>query len=147
MTTPTDPTGPADLPVYATSEDVADRLGGIALAESEGRKVARFLRTAHTRLRRLDPTLDTRVATGQVDALAVGDVLVEAVYRAVEDDRIGWRVRSEGWPEATTEFDTSQSERGVFFTDDELADIGIDGTTDGNQGAWTINGWRTRGQQ
>ncbi|MCI1256576.1 MAG: hypothetical protein LKG15_07810 [Corynebacterium provencense] len=141
MTSPTPP------PVYATPADVADRLGGVALGEAEDRKVARFLRTAHTRLRRLDQTLDTRVASGVLEAQAVGDVLVEAVWRAVEDERIGWRVRSEGWPESTTEFDTSPAERGVFFTADELADIGIDGTTDGTSGAFTINGWRGRGHQ
>lgn len=139
MTTPTTP------PVYATGDDVADRLGGTALGEAEGRKVARFLRTAHTRLRRLDKDLDTRVASGDLDAQAVGDVLVEAVHRAVEDDRIGYRVRSEGWPESTTEFDTSTDQRGVFFTADELADLGIDSASDGTTGAFTINGWARRG--
>lgn len=137
-------TTPATPPVYATPTDVADRLGGIALGEAEDRKVARFLRTAHTRLRRLDNTLDTRVASGTLDAQAVGDVLVEAVHRAVQDDRIGYRVRSEGWPESTTEFDTSTDQRGVFFTDDELADLGIDSASDGTTGAFTINGWRAR---
>lgn len=137
-------TAPNPLPVYATGEDVADRLGGTELGEAEGRKVARFLRTAHTRLRRLDTTLDARVASGVLDAQAVGDVLVEAVHRAVEDDRIGYRVRSEGWPESTTEFDTSTDQRGVFFTADELADLGIDSASDGATGAFTINGWRGR---
>lgn len=138
-------TAPTPLPVYATGEDVADRLGGIVLGEAEGRKVARFLRTAHARLRRLDTDLDARVVSGVLDAQSVGDVLVEAVHRAVQDDRIGYRVRSEGWPESTTEFDTSQPDRGVFFTEDELADLGIDSASDGTTGAFTINSWRGRG--
>lgn len=128
-----------ERPVYATAKNVTDRLGENTLSATETPKVETFLRRAHNRLRRLDPDLDLRVEEESLDAQTVQDTIVEAVWRAVQDDRIGWRVRAETWPEAGTEFDTTQP-LNVYFTAEELADLGIaDPAATG--GAFTINGY------
>lgn len=108
---------------YITYDDVVVRNGE---PPSQGDVVVqRWIDVAHAKLRRLEPDLDGRVTAGSIDQFMLEDVLVEAVWRRVQDDLIGWRVRSETWPENTTMF-KDQERTGIYFTEDELADLGIE---------------------
>ena len=118
---------------YITYQDVVTRNGE---EPSQGKEVVgRWIEVAHSKLRRLEPLLDTRVDEGNLDRFMLEDVLVEAVWRRVQDDLIGWRVRSETWPENTTMFKDAER-TGVYFTDDELSDLGISPDDGSERGAW-----------
>lgn len=111
------------MTTYITLDDVKARNGGeLSQAASV---VERWIAVAHNKLRNLEPALDERVEAGTVDRDTLQDVLVESVWRRVQDDLIGWRVRSETWPENTTMF-RDADKTGIYFLDDELADLGID---------------------
>lgn len=111
------------MTTYITLDDVKARNGGeLSQASSV---VERWIAVAHNKLRNLEPALDDRVEAGTVDRDTLQDVLVESVWRRVQDDLIGWRVRSETWPENTTMF-RDADKTGIYFLDDELADLGID---------------------
>lgn len=129
------------MTTYIAVGDVAVR-NGEPLSQGD-EVVQRWIEVAHAKLRRLEPALDERVMRGNLDRFVLEDVLVEAVWRRVQDDLIGWRVRSETWPENTTMFKDAER-TGIYFTDDELADLGIE--PDGSErGAWgfapVIKGW------
>lgn len=111
---------------------------GDKLAEPESTRVGALIRYASSRLRRKVPHLDDRIAlwatdstaTGALDPDLVKGTMVAAVMRAVEYFRVGPRVRSEQYPEVTTTYaEPSQADllAAVYFTDEELADLLIDG--------------------
>lgn len=111
------------MTTYITLDDVKARNGGeLSQASSV---VERWIAVAHNKLRNLEPALDERVKAATVDRDTLQDVLVESVWRRVQDDLIGWRVRSETWPENTTMF-RDADKTGIYFLDDELADLVID---------------------
>lgn len=111
------------MTTYITLDDVKARNGGEL--SQDARVVERWIAVAHNKLRKLEPALDERVEAATVDRDTLQDVLVEAVWRRVQDDLIGWRVRSETWPENTTMF-RDADKTGIYFLDDELDDLGID---------------------
>ena len=111
------------MTTYITLDDVKARNGGELSQESS--VVERWIAVAHNKLRNLEPALDERVEAATVDRDTLQDVLVESVWRRVQDDLIGWRVRSETWPENTTMF-RDADKTGIYFLDDELDDLGID---------------------
>ncbi|MDU0478386.1 hypothetical protein QVA66_03925 [Staphylococcus chromogenes] len=128
------------MDVFATIDDLQTRLGetleGLALDNAK-----MWLRKAHTKLDSLDPTIAERVNLGALDRQLVTDVLVEAAWRAIQDDRIGWRVRSEQWPENTTSFQDADPDRfGIWFSADELADLGIT-EHKAERGVFSISPW------
>lgn len=113
----------AEAVTYITYEDVNTRNGEDCPQTKD--VIERWINVAHAKLRALEPALDTRVETGSINIDMLEDVLIDCVWRRVQDDLIGWRVRSETWPENTTMFkDAEQS--GIYFLDEELRDLGID---------------------
>lgn len=74
------------MTTYITLDDVKARNGG-ELSQDAG-VVERWIAVAHNKLRKLEPALDERVEAATVDRNTLEDVLVEAVWRRVQDDLI-----------------------------------------------------------
>ncbi|MGN0100756.1 MAG: hypothetical protein ACI39C_07435 [Dietzia sp.] len=90
-------------PDLAELVEVQDLLGD-DLDEVETRKVTSWIVRASALIRLVAPTIDERMYNGTMDPAIVRGIAAEMVTRAVQADRIGFRVRSEAFPEVTTQY-------------------------------------------
>lgn len=108
----------ADL---TTAETVSLLLDG-DLSDSETGKVDLWIRLASGMIRQAVPSVDERVQDGSLDPDLVSNVAAEMVVRAVQSSRIGYRVRSEAFPEVQVAYQ-DQAEPWLFLYDHELAQL------------------------
>lgn len=87
-----------------TDPDEVQGLLGEVLDEAEARKVQSWIARASALIRLVAPTVDERMNNGAMDPAIVRGIAAEMVTRAVQADRIGFRVRSEAFPEVTTQY-------------------------------------------
>ena len=84
--------------------DEVQALLGDDLDEVETRKVESWITRASALIRYVAPTVDDRMYSGVLDPALVHGIAAEMVTRAVQADRIGFRVRSETFPEVATQY-------------------------------------------
>lgn len=77
---------------------------GDDLDDVEERKVTSWIARASALIRLVAPTVDERMYSGALDPAIVQGIAAEMVTRALQADRIGFRVRSEAFPEVTTQY-------------------------------------------
>lgn len=90
-------------PDLTAPQEVQDLLGD-ELDDVESRKVQSWIARASALIRLVAPTVDERMYDGTLDPAIVRGIAAEMVTRALQADRIGFRVRSEAFPEVTTQY-------------------------------------------
>lgn len=103
---------------FAQVADVQDRLPSVTFDEVTTRQVGAFLRDASALVRRLVPTVDSDLASGDLDNDVVVLVVTQVVMRRMSASGIG--VVSEQHPEYQYEL-SPDAARGLALTDEELS--------------------------
>ena len=87
-----------------TTQGEVEVRAGDPLDSAEAAKVAAWIVIASALIRSAVPTVDERMASGELDPALVRGIASEVVVRALHGDRIGFRVRSEQFPEVRTDY-------------------------------------------
>lgn len=123
----------------AVPDDVAVKWRPLSTAEEQ--QVTVLLEEASAKLRRAIPNLDTRIGTGEVDAVLARAVVTNAVLRVLKNPS-GVTQQSAG-PE-TASWSGVRATGEVTITASDVADV-LPATTGGARGSYVGTIWTTPG--